>query len=503
MKPTRKELNFKRCYVNGKKSGVASYDNGGAALLYFGHSLGDGLGEVATKKLGQEVGTLHQFNNYIELSAATVAGIQAVLPGAVVEFEGSKEYNARVSAAVGSRGGSSSSVVPAPVVVSSDAFRAPVVDDCAALKGLIFNMSAVVDAVNAWSVEYSTAALNGGAAVDAPGCIDAAALFIPELPSTFAAFRVLVDNAIKEYREKQAAERAAREAAERAAREAAERSAREAAAAAKGKQLITLSDGSTVEVTGRVHPAFSEVLEDLKDFKRVYLYGNAGTGKSFMAKQLAEVLGVPCEISGQTVLKYDLIGTIDANGKHISTPFTRAAMNGGVWLWDEYDRSSPDATTAINDALANGQVDIPGVGMVELHENFYMLAAGNTCGFGGSSKYVAAQQQDYSSLTRFLSKIHIGYCREIDMIVSGNNSELCDFVAAVRAAIEVAGIEIDIPIRALQPLQRKAARSGKVRALEACLFAGIGATQVKQIAARVNGSGAWFDALKEYAEKVA
>lgn len=96
MTTTRKELNFKRCYVNGKKSGVASYDNGGAALLYFGHSLGDGLGEVAAKKLGQEAGTLHQFNNYIELSAATVAGIQAVLPGAVVEFEGSKEYNAQI-----------------------------------------------------------------------------------------------------------------------------------------------------------------------------------------------------------------------------------------------------------------------------------------------------------------------------------------------------------------------------------------------------------------------
>lgn len=482
-----KENNFIRCYVNGKKAGVVSYDNGKHYLLYFGQSLGEGLGIKEFRTAGV---SLHQFNNAVELEEATIVGIQNVLPGCIVDWDGSEGYSARAAAAIGSRGGAASptaaAVAPAasqPVnTSSSDTPPAPVVEDFTVLKNLIINMPAVVDAVNAWSVEYSTAALNGGAEVKTPACIELVASFIPGLTDAFNAFHMYVENSVKEFMEKKAAAAAA--------------------AAAKGKQAITLSDGSTVEVAGRVHPAFKEVLEDLKDFKRVYIYGDAGTDKSFMAKQLAEALGVPCEISGQSVLKYDLIGTINAKGKHISTPFTRAFMHGGVWLWDEYDRSSQDSTTAINDALANGRVDIPGVGMVDAHPQFYCIASGNTCGFGGSTKYVAAQQQDFSSLTRFLSKIHIGYCREIDEIVTGNDFELCDFVAAVRAAIEAIGIEIDVPIRALQPLQRKAARVGKMRALECCLFAGVGATQVKQIAAHVKGCGPWFEALDEYAKKV-
>lgn len=487
-------------FINGRRAAVVGYDNGECYILYFSKSLGEGIGVDKLREAGV---SLHQFNNALPIPSADEAGVKSVIPDAVIDLPGTEAHAARVAAATGSRGGEKKETTTAETetkeetpttttttaVAAPGAFNCPAAKDIPALAAIIQIMPAIEAPLNEYGAKYAEFQLNAtDVTPELPESVKTASALIPSLDAAVFNYKDTIMAAAAEYKAKQAAEQAAKEAA--------------AAAAASGKNLVTLSDGSTVEVTGKTHPAFREVLEDLKDLHAVYLYGPAGTGKSYMAQQLAEALGVEFYSSSQAQLKYDLLGTYNANGEHIYTSFTRAAINGGVWLWDEFDRSSQDSTTAINDALANGKVDIPGIGMVEIHPDFYAIASGNTCGFGGSSKYVAAQQQDFSSLTRFLSKIYIGYCREMDMIITNNNEALCDFAEAVRDAIKQTGIDIDLPIRALKPLQRKANRDGYRRALECCLFAGIGATQVKQIATRVNGSGVWFNALKEYAEAI-
>lgn len=485
-------------FVNGRRAAIVGYDNGECYILYFSKSLGEGIGVDKLREAGV---SLHQFNNALPIPSADEEGVKSVIPDAVIDLPGTEAHAARVAAATGSRGGekketttetataTKEETATATAVAAPGAFTCPAAKDIPALAAIIQIMPTIEAPLNEYGATFAEFQLNAtDVTPELPESIKTAAALIPSLDAAVFNYKDTIISAAAEYKAKQAAEQAAKEAA--------------AAAAASGKNLITLSDGSTVEVSGRVHPAFREVLEDLKDLHSVYLYGPAGTGKSYMAQQLAEALGVEFYSSSQAQLKYDLLGTYNAKGEHIHTSFTRAAINGGVWLWDEFDRSSQDSTTAINDALANGRVDIPGIGMVEIHPDFYVIASGNTCGFGGSSKYVAAQQQDFSSLTRFLSKIYVGYCREMDMVVTNNDEALCDFAEAVRDAIKQTGIDIDLPIRALKPLQRKAKRDGQRRALECCLFAGIGATQVKQIAARVNGGGAWFNALKEYAEAI-
>lgn len=491
MTTTRKELNFKRCYVNGKKSGVASYDNGGAALLYFGHSLGDGLGEVAAKKLGQEAGTLHQFNNYIELSAATVAGIQAVLPGAVVEFEGSKEYNARVLAAVGSRGGSSSSVVPAPVVVSSDAFRAPVVDDCDALKNLIGNMPGVVDAVNAWAVDHSAAVLGGGSAVVVPECVGAVSQFVPGVVDAFGAFDVLVHGAIKEYQEKQAAERAARETAERIAAAA-------ATAAANGKNLVTLPDGSTVEAAGRVHKEFTRVCQLVKRGLNVYLYGPAGTGKTHLCKQISDALGVKFFSDQKISDDFKLTGFVDANGKFQETELYRAVTCGGVYMLDEFDASDENAAIVLNTLMANGYMTFPGVGRVEVHPDFHVIACGNTLGRGADSDYTGRNCLDAATLDRFMT-VQLDYDEEIELLKANGDKELLKFIHEVRKAVKTCGISMLATMRAIDNITKIKDCFSPVECLKMGLVKGLEIDQLKVIAEACKGSGKWFDALKELA----
>lgn len=505
-----KETSFSEIiFINGTKTRLASYDNGTHRILYFCESLGAGIG---VQDLIDNNISRHQFNNSIEIPSADATGVQSVFPGAVIDFPGTPEYEARVNAAAGSRGGkrrnqptsttsatsttstTSDDSVPSvsSVVVSSDSFVTPDASSVPALAPLLSLIPDLSKVIKDFGANFAMSLMDDDTdRPETPERVSVACQVVPALSGAFEDYKKVVETAVAEYQVEKA-----RKQAEEDARKQAEELEK------SGKTLIALSDGSKVEVTGKVHPAFREVLEDLKEFKCVYLHGEAGTGKSFMARQLAEALGVECYISSQSTLKYDLLGTYNAKGEHIYTAFTRAALNGGVWLWDEYDRSSPDSCTAINDALANGRVDIPGVGMVELHKDFYCIAAGNTCGFGGSSKYTAAQQQDFASLTRFLSKIYIGYCREMDMIVTNNDSSLCDFVESVRKAIKGTGIEIDVPIRVLKPLQAKAKRTSKARALECCLFAGIGTTQVRQIANRVIGSGAWFDALQEYSQSL-
>ena len=500
-----KEVNFKRCFVNGKKCGVASYDDDTRRVLYFSQSLGAGVGVEDLRAAGV---SCHQFNNSWVIPSPDAAGIQSLIPGAVVIWDGSKEYQTLSAAAVGTRGGGKTSSAAAEDTPATG-FVVPSVDDVPAVVDVLKMMPAL-------RADYESAGNDFAgvlaAAVDpsdisdleitATDKITAAAAFAPAVGDALKIYGGIIVGAFRAWLD---AEKKRKEEEEKRVKEEEEKriaAEKAAAAAADGKTLVTLADGSSVAVTGRVHPAFAEVFEDLRDFKRVYLHGPAGTGKSFMARQLAEALGVECYISGKADLKYDLIGTHDASGKHIPTAFTLAAMHGGVWLWDEVDRSADDACTAINDGLANGKIFIPGVGMVELHKNFYVIAAGNTCGFGASQKYSSAQKQDFSVLTRFLSKIEIGYCREMDMIVTNDDAELCDFAGAVREAIKQTGIEIDLPIRALMPLKNKAARRGYRRALECCLFAGVGSTQIKQIATRVIGSGVWFDALQELADAV-
>jgi len=50
---------------------------------------------------------------------------------------------------------------------------------------------------------------------------------------------------------------------------------------------------------------------------------------------------------------------MNAQGKLVRTVYRDSYENGGVFLWDEMDASSPNAMLAFNAGLANGHQDFP------------------------------------------------------------------------------------------------------------------------------------------------
>lgn len=176
--------------------------------------------------------------------------------------------------------------------------------------------------------------------------------------------------------------------------------------------------------------AFATALEPLD--RNIWLAGPAGSGKTTAARQLSEVLNLPFDFNGAISMPYELLGYKDANGTYHDTAFRRCYEHGGVWLGDECDASSPQATLALNAALANSHMSFPD-SQVPRSPNFIALAAANTWGLGGDSNYVGRNKQDAAFLDRFVT-LDWDYDEDLERTLA-NNNEWVNIVQTIRASV--------------------------------------------------------------------
>ena len=225
------------------------------------------------------------------------------------------------------------------------------------------------------------------------------------------------------------------------------------------------------EFTGVVHEKFDEVLNLVNADIPVFLTGPAGTGKNVICKQVAKALGLEFYFSNAVTQEYKITGFIDANGAYHETQFFEAFTKGGVFMLDEMDASVPEVLVMLNAAIANRYFDFP-TGRVEAHENFRLIAAGNTFGTGADIEYTGRYQLDAASLDRF-ALVEIYYSPAIENAIAQGDEALVDFIRAFRKATQEAGMKVLATYRSMERIKKLDGFMTCKETLKICLTKGM------------------------------
>lgn len=180
-----------------------------------------------------------------------------------------------------------------------------------------------------------------------------------------------------------------------------------------------------VEMEGEQPEIFWIAKSDLEASNNVYLYGGAGTGKTYISQQLAKALNCtlitincnqytsPLEIiGGQTIDGYQEGKLITAwanltKGDDGVTEGMREGTTGCLLLLDELPKIDPNTAGLLNDALAKikdtGEKSAiqNARGVTFQKKRFYCIATGNSKLNEESADYVANFRQDLSLQDRF------------------------------------------------------------------------------------------------------
>lgn len=227
------------------------------------------------------------------------------------------------------------------------------------------------------------------------------------------------------------------------------------------------------KVAGVVHEQFETILKFVAMDEPVLLTGPAGTGKNYIAKQVADALGLEFYFSNAVTQEYKITGYGDANGNFVSTQFYEAFTKGGLFLLDEMDASCPEALIVLNCAIANRYFDFPVIGRVQANENFRVIANANTFGTGATMEYVGRNQLDAATLNRF-ALVEVNYDRRIENNVCPD-LEIANFCRDFRKVCIKNGVQHIVSYREMSRLYKMIdiAKLDKAVALKTCLTKGL------------------------------
>lgn len=183
---------------------------------------------------------------------------------------------------------------------------------------------------------------------------------------------------------------------------------------------LTITKGTTVTTIQGAHPALEEAVEIASAINNIWLCGPAGSGKTTLAKQMAEAMDRPFGFISCTVgmSEAKILGRMNVHGTYLCAEFVRIYETGGIFLFDEFDAADPNVVLAVNSAMANGYLSVPDrvdAPVAVRHARTILVMATNTWGRGSSSEYTARESLDAATRDRFvLSKIGVDYSSAIE-----------------------------------------------------------------------------------------
>lgn len=208
------------------------------------------------------------------------------------------------------------------------------------------------------------------------------------------------------------------------------------------KHLIKVGSAEPTVIKADLPPCFDSILAYSVNGNPVMMTGPAGTGKGYLARQVALATGAKFFEVNAVKNSYDLTGFVDANSRFVTTPFydaCKTVADGGkaVFLFDEMDCSEPEVLKIFNEALASFEFTFPNNEHLTF-DNLIILCACNTFGTGADEAY-CGQQLDASTLDRF-AMVKVGYDKNTELSLAKGDAELVDFIDKFREQTEKNGI---------------------------------------------------------------
>jgi len=205
---------------------------------------------------------------------------------------------------------------------------------------------------------------------------------------------------------------------------------------------VKLPKEEEVKKLGMQHYLFKDVLESVADDSYVLLKGDAGSGKTYGAVQVAKALGLDYRIFSFTneISLGRCIGYMDAMGKYVKTAIREMYEDGGLLILDEFDAMNPNVAVSLNNMLSGDEYTFPDK-VVSKHTDFKVIACTNTFGNGADKDYSSRNKLDKATLDRFDEKFEWGYDEELEIAIFGN-TDATKAVLAIRKNAKNLGITI-------------------------------------------------------------
>lgn len=219
-------------------------------------------------------------------------------------------------------------------------------------------------------------------------------------------------------------------------------------------EIVVQKEGKTIKTKGSSHCQFERLVRAATSrlpsgyAPGIFLQGEASSGKTTGTRMLAESLRLDWYFNGAITMPHEMLGFVDAGGRYHRTPFRDAYEHGGVYTFDEVDRSDPVALLGVNPHLANGIATFPDK-QVKRHKDCIIVCTANTWGLGADANYSGATKLDAAFLSRFPVRINWDIDPELESAIVPNAKWL-ERVRRARSRARETGLKVMIDTRIAQ-----------------------------------------------------
>lgn len=252
---------------------------------------------------------------------------------------------------------------------------------------------------------------------------------------------------------------------------------------------VRVNNAKAVKIKETLPPCFDSILKYAANGTPVMMTGEAGTGKGFIARNVAKALEAGFYEVNAVKNSYDLTGFVDAHSRYNQTPFYNACKDASegkkaVFLFDEMDCSEPEVLKIFNEAISSLEFSFPNNEKLEF-PNLIILCACNTFGTGNDEQYVG-ERLDASTLDRFVM-VKVDYNRKVEVALAQGDEALVDFIDAFRNQVEKNGLLFVVSYRSLKRITSMKGVLPLKQVIKECLIKSMSDDDLESVLINIKG----------------